>query len=416
MTASPSIEQWERWLTRLPFLTLAIAGVVAMAGAQAVGAASPTARLVTQIALVVVTAAWMWWFTVARPELSAAGSAGRAYYVVRTVLALALTLLNPLFCIFAWVGYMDAAERFGRRGVWCAVGVTALIMAVGQSGGIPAGLTPQLALLVLLFVVNLLLAGVLVRYSGVVFESNERRAVEITELEHLNTELERALAENARLQETVVAQARESGVQQERQRLAREIHDTIAQSLAGVVAQLQATLEETDRDAVGRRVEVAAALAREGLAEARRSVMDLAPAPLSAASLEDAVTALVSAWGARHEVRAAASVVGDPRPLHPEVEATVLRIAQEALSNVGKHADATRVGVTLTYDDDEVVLDVRDDGTGFELEHSARPTSFGLRGMHQRADRLAGELVVETAPGTGTAVSVRLPALARSVA
>lgn len=415
MTAPPSIEQWERWLTRLPFLTLGVATVIALAAGSAVGALTPTARFVAQIFLVAVTAGWMWWFTVLRPGLTSRPVAAQVYYVVRTVLALALTLLNPLFCIFAWVGYVDVFDYFGRRARWLALGVTALIMAIGQSGGIPVGAW-QLALLGALFVVNIVLAGVLSRYSTVVFESNERRAQVITELEALNNELEEALAENAALQATVVAQARESGVQQERQRLAREIHDTIAQSLAGVLAQLQAAQEEAAPDAVKHRVGRAAELAREGLAEARRSVMNLAPAPLSGATLADAVSTLVSSWGVRHELRAEAAVAGEPRPLHPEVEATVLRIAQEALSNVGKHASATRVAVTLTYDEDEVILDVRDDGVGFDPTHAAEPSSFGLRGMRQRADRLAGALEVEAAPGAGTAVSVRLPALERSAA
>jgi len=416
VTASPTTEQWERWLTRLPFPTLAVATVIAVAAAPAVGAATPTARLAAQIALVAVTAVVMWWWSVRRPEIARSASSGRVYYAVRTALALALTLLNPLFCIFAWVGYVDAYDYFGRRGRWLALGVTAFIMAIGQSGGIPVGLSWQLALLVGLFAVNFLLAGVLSRYSSIVFESNERRAREITELESLNDELELALAENARLQATVVAQARESGVQQERQRLAREIHDTIAQSLAGVLAQLQAAQEEAESVAVKHRVDRAAALAREGLAEARRSVMNLAPAPLSMATLADAVATLVSSWAAQHEVRAEAAVVGEERPLHPEVEATMLRIAQEALSNVGKHAAATRVAVTLTYDDEEVILDVRDDGVGFDPSHAAQPTSFGLRGMRQRVDRLAGALEVEAAPGAGTAVSARLPALERSAA
>ncbi|WP_420114644.1 sensor histidine kinase, partial [Pseudactinotalea sp.] len=246
--------------------------------------------------------------------------------------------------------------------------------------------------------------------------SNAARAAAISELESLNADLEQALSENARLQETVVAQAHEAGTQQERQRLAREIHDTIAQSLAGVLAQLQAAQEQHDPDAVRSRVDRAADLAREALADARRSVMNLAPAPLSGGTLPDAVSALVSAWGAQHEVRAEAIIAGEPRPLHPEVEATALRIAQEALSNVGKHAGASRVGITLTYDDEELILDVRDDGVGFDPAHAAPPASFGLRGMRQRTDRLAGALEIEAAPGAGTAVSVRLPALARSAA
>jgi signal transduction histidine kinase len=109
-------------------------------------------------------------------------------------------------------------------------------------------------------------------------------------------------------------------------------------------------------------------------------------------------------------------VVGDPVPLHPEVEATVLRIAQESLTNVAKHAEAARVGVTLSYDGDEVVLDVRDDGVGFDVDAPAGSSSFGLRGMRQRVARLAGELTLESRAGRGTAVSVRLPAIAREAA
>ena len=416
MSGTPSIEQWERWLNRLPFLVLAIATVIALIAAPAVGAATPTARLLAQPALVVVTALWMWWFTVARRGVTQRGWTGRVYYGGRTALALVLTLLNPLFCIFAWVGYLDAYEFFGRRSRRFALGATAFTMALGQSGGLPSGVSWQLGLLVALFVLNFALAGALSSYGQSIYESNDRRAGEIAELEALNADLHRALAENARLQETVVAQARQAGVQQERQRLAREIHDTIAQSLAGVVVQLQAAHEELDRDSIIRRTDRAAELAREALVEARRSVMDLAPAPLRAGTLVDAITGIVTAWSADRDVQADAVVAGDPRPLHPEVEATVLRIAQEALSNVGRHASAGRVVVTLTFDETEVILDVRDDGTGFDPTRPEQPTSFGLRGMRQRAERLAGALEVETAPGSGTAVSVRLPALARSAA
>jgi signal transduction histidine kinase len=93
------------------------------------------------------------------------------------------------------------------------------------------------------------------------------------------------------------------------------------------------------------------------------------------------------------------------------VEATLLRVAQEALANVAKHARAGRVGVTLSYVDGEVIVDVRDDGVGFHPDDPA--PGFGLRGMRQRAERLAGVLDVESEPGAGTAVSVRLPALER---
>jgi signal transduction histidine kinase len=388
-----STERWERWLTRLPFLVLVVATLIAMAAGPAIGAASPPARLVAQLALVGLTAAWMWWFTVARPELAHDEGTGRLYYVVRTALALVLTLLNPLFSIFAWVGYIDAHEYFAGRARWVAIAVTAFVMATGQSGGLPVALDGQAILLVALFAVNLALAGVMSSYGQSIYESNDRRARAITELEAVNADLQQALAENARLHETVVEQA-----------------------LAGVVAQLQAAHADPDPERLRSRVDRATALARDALAEARRSVMDLAPAQLSGGSLADAVQLLVSSWAAESEVKADVVVAGDARTLHPEVEATLLRITQETLANVGKHAAATRVGVTLTYDDDEVILDVRDDGVGFDPTAPERPTSFGLRGMRQRADRLAGALDVETAPGAGTAVSVRLPALERSAA
>ena len=166
----------------------------------------------------------------------------------------------------------------------------------------------------------------------------------------------------------------------------------------------------------GERHERALVLARHALAEARRSMLDLSPGDLDGATLPDALSCVVAAWSAEHAVRVDAVVVGDPVPLHPEVEATVIRIAQESLTNIAKHADAARVGVTLSYDGDEVVLDVRDDGVGFDVDAPTGPSSFGLRGMRQRVARLAGDLTLESLAGRGTAVSARLPALARVAA
>jgi signal transduction histidine kinase len=105
------------------------------------------------------------------------------------------------------------------------------------------------------------------------------------------------------------------------------------------------------------------------------------------------------------------SVTGDTRALHPEVEATVVRIAQEALSNSAKHAGASRVGVTLSYMDDQVALDIRDDGVGFDAAQDAGDGRFGLMSMRQRVARLGGDLEVESAIGAGTAISATLPAI-----
>lgn len=412
VSAAPD-ESWERRLAFLPLGLLAFGSLVALLSGPSTGATAPTSRLVAQLVMIGLTALWLLRWLHRRPTPLS--------YLVRGAMALVLTLLNPLFCIFAWIGFADAVDAFPRRGLWPAIGLTAVTMAVGQSGGAPWRSSGQAVFFFLMLMVNFGLAYLMGRYSVHVERTNLERKAAIVELERVNASLEQALAENTALHETVVAQARAAGIQDERQRLAREIHDTIAQALAGVVAQLQAAHEDDDLASARRRTDRAAALARDALVEARRSMLDLVPAPLADASLPDAVARLVEGWAADRPaappVVADAVVTGEVRPLHPELEATVLRIAQEALSNVAKHAaGARRVGVTLSYLDDEVVLDVRDDGAGFDLARPTGSTSFGLRGMRQRAERLAGVLDVESEPGGGTAVSVRLPALERGAA
>ncbi|WP_127480096.1 sensor histidine kinase [Nocardioides pantholopis] len=408
----PGEQAWERSYRHLPLALLVVATVAALATGPATDGTSPAWRLAAQLALVAATAACLAWWAYGRPLPTAAASTPFRY-VLRTLLAFALTLLNPLFCVFGWIGFADATDTFRGRGVWLAFGATAVVMATGQSGGLPVGSTGHVVLFLALFALNFGLAAAMGRYAIHVERTSEDRASAITELERVNASLEEAIARNDSLQQTVVAQARVAGVQEERQRLSREIHDTIAQSLAAVLAQLQAAAQDPDpRPRIARATE----LARAALAEARRSVMDLAPVPLTEAALPEALDGIVRGWAADHAARTDLVVTGDVRPLHPEVEATVLRVTQEALANVARHSGAARVGVTLSYDGEEVVLDVRDDGVGFDPEQPAGGSSFGLRGMRARAERLAGTLGVESRPGTGTAVSVRLPALAREAA
>ncbi|MBM9460800.1 sensor histidine kinase [Nocardioides sp. zg-536] len=409
MSTATAGAQEQHWLRHLPLALLGVAVAVALASAPATGAASPAARLLAQLALAAVTAALLAWWAYGP---TAGGSPLR--FVVRTVLAFALTVLNPLFCVFAWIGFADAAEVLRGRWVWVGFAGTAAAMATGQSGGLPIGSAGHLAFFFALFALNFGLAGAMGRAALQMERTSTDRAAAIAELERANASLEEALARNEALQETVVAQARVAGVQEERQRLAREIHDTIAQSLAAVLTQLQAAGGEADP---GPRIVRATELTRTALADARRSVMDLSPAPLTDADLPTAIEAVVRTFSAAHHPLCADLVVaGEVRELHPEVETTVLRVAQEALANVARHAGAARVLLTLTYDDAELILDVRDDGSGFEPTTAPSASSFGLRGMRQRAERLAGVLEVETEPGAGTALSLRLPALVRGAA
>jgi signal transduction histidine kinase len=154
-------------------------------------------------------------------------------------------------------------------------------------------------------------------------------------------------------------------------------------------------------------------LAREGLTEARRTVHAVQPTVLAEARLPDAIGDVARRWSAVHGIDAVLTTTGDARPMHTDVEVALLRAAQEALANVAKHARASRVGLTLSYMEDLVTLDVRDDGIGFEPgAHRSTPGGgFGLAGMRRRVQRLAGRLEIESEPGEGTAISATVPAI-----
>ena len=187
----------------------------------------------------------------------------------------------------------------------------------------------------------------------------------IAELAEANQRLEEMMAENTGLQAQLLIQAREAGAGDERQRMAREIHDTLAQGLTGIITQLEAAQQTASDAERERRIGNAKRLARDSLAEARRSVQALRPQALENSRLPEALADEVARWSATSGVAGEVETTGDARALHPEVEVTLLRVAQEALANVAKHAGASRAGVTLSYMEDVVSLDVRDDGAGF---------------------------------------------------
>ncbi len=257
----------------------------------------------------------------------------------------------------------------------------------------------------------------------------------MAELSEANRKLEITLAENAGLHEQLLTQAREAGVSDERQRMAREIHDTMAQSLAGIITQLQAADQVSRENERRRHLDAAQRLTRESLSEARRSVHALRPEPLEHGRIEEALRLVAERWSALHGVPATVTTTvtatGPVGPLPQEAELTLLRTAQEALANVAKHAGASRVGLTLSYFDDQVTLDIRDDGRGFvpltsqsimtkesvtspagSAGHSGDgpPMSgYGLTAMRERVEGLDGSLTIESEPGTGTTISASLP-------
>ena len=221
--------------------------------------------------------------------------------------------------------------------------------------------------------------------------------------------------ENLRL----VEQARQAGVLRERQRLAHEIHDTLAQDFTSIVMKLEAAEETlpTDPAVAQRQLHLAQRIARESLAEARRLMWALKPESLERASLPEALARLAERWSEECDATANTAVIGTPYPLTPEIEVRLLRVAQEALNNCRKHAQASKVAMTLSYIKNLVALDIQDDGVGFDPSRPHSTTSdrsggFGLNGMRERVEGLGGTLLVESTPGEGTTLLVELPTAA----
>ncbi|MEV0054650.1 sensor histidine kinase [Saccharopolyspora shandongensis] len=399
-------ERFARWV---PWTMLGVGAVVSALTADSL---MTSGEMRAAAALVLVTLALQLWWEKVRPGVAEHGVPGQIYYGVRWALAFVLTWLNPFFAIYAGVGYFDAGRLLPRRLMYIGLLASALTVAGSQSGGLPPTSAMQWFALVALFALHCGLLLFFVRLETQRDENVRARALTIDELQQANAQLRQAHEENVGLHAQLLVQAREAGVSDERRRLAAEIHDTIAQSLAGIVTQLQAAADSEDPAVARGHVERAAALARHGLGEARRSVQDLGPSALEHDALPVALHKTVEEWSATAGVRAEFTVTGDVEALHEEIEATLLRIAQEALANAGRHASATRVGVTLSYMDDEVSVDVRDDGRGFDphrVDARERAGGFGLGGMRARAERVAGTFEIESEPGCGTAVSARVP-------
>lgn len=233
------------------------------------------------------------------------------------------------------------------------------------------------------------------------------KAAEIAQLkaEHLALQLEDA---NHRLAAYAV-QAEELATIQERNRLAREIHDNLGHYLTVVNVQIKAAGAVMDRDPVKAKaaLEKAGQLTQEGLAAVRQSVSSLRDSPLGSLSLIEAIESLVAetqAAGIVTEFR----VVGEARPLDRRTELTFFRTAQEGLTNVRRHARASRADLTLNYQDqDETTLFVRDNGPGLAV--SELQPGFGLLGLEERARQLGGAMEVDTAPGDGFCLTITIP-------
>jgi signal transduction histidine kinase len=213
-------------------------------------------------------------------------------------------------------------------------------------------------------------------------------------------------------QAELAAAERRAGILEERQRLARDIHDTLAQGFTSIVMHLEAADQALpdDLDTLQKHLDRARGTARTSLEEARRVVNALRPHSLDQRSLPDAIERTSVRWQEETGIPLTTTTTGDPIPLHPDIEVTLLRATQEALANIRKHAQATAVQITLSYIDDVVVLDVQDNGVAF-AGAAASPLSggYGLQAMRERAEQCGGSVTVESEPGEGTTVTVSIP-------
>ena len=198
-------------------------------------------------------------------------------------------------------------------------------------------------------------------------------------------------------------------ISRERNRLARELHDTLAHTLSGLAVQLDAILTvwthiPPKADAMLRR---ALSTTRQGLAETRRALHDLRASPLEDLGLSLAIRSLAENAAARCGLGLTLDLTDQLKELPPEVEQVYYRVAQEALDNVARHADADHLEVALKREGSDLVLRISDDGTGFTTEAEAAQDGFGLQGMRERADLIGGTLEVESRTGGGTTILLR---------
>jgi signal transduction histidine kinase len=393
--------RWGRWGSILdawaPYAGLGVATAIALVFPLRSGF-DP----LPMFALVGASAAWVY-VGYTRASQPRRGTLRHATYFIGLIIFASLLMAqHPVFFLFGIAGFFHAADLRPWPLVFLGVFLTSASIQTITTG-FPWPTAEAWAIFVPVIAIQTVAigSGILIGEKLADLSEERRKAV---------ARLEATLEENAGLHAQLLVQAREAGVLDERGRLAREIHDTLAQGLIGIITQLEAVQHATDPDERRRHLDNASRLARESLTEARRSVEAIRPEALESATLPAALAGVAGQWSSVNRVPAEVTTTGAATLLDPDVEVTLLRVAQEALANVAKHARATRVGLTLSYMGDVVTLDIRDDGVGFTNGSSGTDAGFGLTTMRERVERVAGTLEIESEPGGGTAVSARVPA------
>jgi signal transduction histidine kinase len=386
LASKPSTTSWEL-LYGVVFL--AVLALVAFSGSFDVR---------TAIAVTSIAAMAPWYLLVGRSHLQAAdGTVTRraVIYTAGIVVLFAVAVLqnpNAWFLCIALLPQCSEALPDRRALIPALIMTAAGAVSLGYWSHSSAGIATAVVLFVAITAFNFGFNGDLGR---IITQSGERASL-IAQLEETRAELAEV--------------SRQAGVMAERQRLAGEIHDTLAQGFSSILMLIQAAEAQLEiSPATARRqLGLAAQTARENLAEARTVVGGLASAQLQAGTLEDALRRITERVSAELGLQASFTADGTSRPLPAATEVVLLRTGQEALANVRKHAAARNVAVRLCYASDRVRLEVTDDGAGFDP--AVVNGGYGLRGMRARVDEAGGTIAVRSAPAKGTSVQVEVPA------
>ncbi|MBT9256697.1 sensor histidine kinase [Phycicoccus sp. MAQZ13P-2] len=323
--------------------------------------------------------------------------AGVTYQVVAWSLLLLIQLVDP--GTETWMLYFILyPQMWAMLEVrWAAVGT---LLSLAVFGGVrfwQSGFdSDALGAILISSVISLGISTALGIFINRIVDEAQSRAETIDELQ----------ATQARL----AAVERDRGVQDERERISREIHDTLAQGFTSVVTLTRAAdaaLARGDVATARERLSLVERTATDNLAEARLIVAELTPGHLQSRTLVEAMQRLGEAVSSETGMRAEVTVDGEPAPLGGVAEVVLLRTAQEALSNVRRHASAGHVAVSLAYEPERVVLTVCDDGRGFDTGADRR--GFGLDGVRARAAQVGGEVDLTSVPGSGTTLRLEVP-------
>lgn len=384
-----STDEWARWV---PAWHAAMAGLVVVTVSVLLVDDGLDSR--SRLAALALMAALAAWYAISgRRALRGRGAwQSFAYLVAAVPLTIAVFGVAPagglmFTAMFPHIWMMVSTGRaivVTALAIACAAAVTAARTSFDPSS------VATVAVLAPLLLVATVLLGLWI--DRIIRQSQQRAAL---------------VAELSGTREELAAVSRAAGVLAERERLAHEIHDTLAQGFASVLVLLEAVEAaiEADPAAARRHIGLARTTARENLAEARALVAALAPPDLTQVSLPEALRRLVERADAKEGLRATLLVTGTPLALPPEHEMTLLRAAQESLTNVRRHARASRVELQLAYAPEGVRMRVHDDGRGFDPAQ-AQQHGYGLAGMRSRVSQLGGTMHVRAAPGQGATICI----------